>query len=237
MKTNLIALIGGLELIMYLMMAVYSYLLGEVLILIFTLIGLFGLIATNILFLSYFKSRIVVNDKVFVKWLHFFPKTRFWLPIVCLLVNFKFGKMFYSGFYGLESTMAQFKADGGHGAFFYLLRLTAYFSFVFCYGFIFIADIMIIFRVNWGYQLLVLAIETIVIQVFIIVLTVLEFRTDPRTLLTADDDDFPTDRLLNGKKKGSQVRVMGGFEDDDEYEEGIPDIDEDTLIRSKIKTE
>ena len=29
---------------------------------------------------------------------------------------------------------------------------------------------------------------------------------------------------------------MGGLEDDD-YEEGIPDMDEDTLIRSKIKTE
>jgi len=30
---------------------------------------------------------------------------------------------------------------------------------------------------------------------------------------------------------------MGGIEDDDDYEEGIPDVDEDTLIRSKIKTE
>ena len=29
---------------------------------------------------------------------------------------------------------------------------------------------------------------------------------------------------------------MGGLEDDD-YEEGIPDLDEDTLVRSKIKTE
>lgn len=104
--TNLIALIGGLELIMYLMMVAYAYILGEVLILIFVLIGLLGLLATNILFTSYFKSRIIVNDKVFSKWLHFFPKTAFWLPFVCLTLNFKFGKMFYSGFYGLESTMA-----------------------------------------------------------------------------------------------------------------------------------
>lgn len=81
-----------------------------------------------------------------------------------------------------------------------------------------------------------LAIETILLQVLVIVLTVLEFREDPVTLLTADEDDFPTDRLLNDKKKGSQIRVMGGLDEDD-YEEGIPDIDEDTLIRSKIKTE
>lgn len=91
---------------MYLMMAVYAYLLGEVMILIFTLIGLFGLLATNILFLSFYKSKILGVDKVFSKWLHFFPKTGFWLPFVCLTLNFKFGKMFYSGFYGLESTMA-----------------------------------------------------------------------------------------------------------------------------------
>lgn len=32
-----------------------------------------------------------------------------------------------------------------------MLRTTAYFSFVFCYGFIFIADILIIIRVDWGY--------------------------------------------------------------------------------------
>ena len=37
-------------------------------------------------------------------------------------------------------------------------------------------------------------------------------------------------------KGGKQVRVMGGLDDDD-YEEGIPDLDEDTLVRSKIKTE
>ena len=38
------------------------------------------------------------------------------------------------------------------------------------------------------------------------------------------------------KPNKGQVRVMGVMDDDD-YEEGIPDIDEDTLIRSKIKTE
>ena len=67
-------------------------------------------------------------------------------------------------------------------------------------------------------------------------LTILEFRTDAYTLIRAEDDDFPTDRLLKGKK-GSQIKVMGGLDEVDDYDEGIPDIDEDTLIRSKIKTE
>lgn len=30
---------------------------------------------------------------------------------------------------------------------------------------------------------------------------------------------------------------MGGIDEEDDYEEGIPEVDEDTLIRSKIKTE
>jgi hypothetical protein len=106
--TNLIALIGALEIIMYLMMIGFAYVLGEVLIMIFATIGFLGLIATNILFLAYFRQQITVKDQVFVKWLHFFPKTKTWLPILILLCNFKFGKMFYSGFFGLESTLARF---------------------------------------------------------------------------------------------------------------------------------
>ena len=125
--------------------------------------------------------------------------------------------------------MAKF---GRHDQFFYLLRLTAYFSFVFCYGFIFLADIVILSRVEWGYQLLVLAIETIVLQIIIIILTVLEFRKGAKDLLNTQGDQFA---ILKPSK--GQVRVMGGIDDEDDYEEGIPDIDEDTLIRSKIKTE
>ena len=53
--TNLIALIGSMEIIMYVMMVVYAYSLGETVILIIVLIGLFGLVAANILFVGYLK--------------------------------------------------------------------------------------------------------------------------------------------------------------------------------------
>ena len=102
------------------------------------------------------------------------------MPLLSLLINFKCGKMFYSGFYGLESTQAKFY---DHKRFFYLLRLTAYFSFIFCYGFIFIADVIILGQVDSGYQLYILAIETIVLQLLLIILTVLEFRKGADGLL------------------------------------------------------
>ena len=131
--TNLIALIGSLEILMYLMMVIYAYALDEIGAMVLSLIGFCSLLAANILFTAYYRQQILVKDQVFVKWIHFFPKTQTWLPLLILLVNFKFSKMFYSGFYGLESTMARF---GRYNSFFYLQRLTAYFSFVFCYGFI-----------------------------------------------------------------------------------------------------
>jgi len=39
------------------------------------------------------------------------------------------------------------------------------------------------------------------------------------------------------KPKSQPLRVMGFQDMDDDYHEGIPDIDENTLIRSKIQTE
>jgi len=184
-KSNLIALIGSLEIIMYVMMIIYAYLLDQILALIFVGIGFLGLLATNILFASYYRQQILVKDQVFVKWLHFFPKTRTWLPVLILLVNFKFARLFYSGFYGLEQTLARY---GRHAQFYFLLRLSAYFSFVFCYGFVFIADIIVLASVNFGYQLSILAIETITLQVVIIILTVLEFRPGADGLLNTQGD-------------------------------------------------
>ena len=54
--TNIIALVGSLEVVMYVMMVIYAYSTEEYLILVFSLIGTLGLLASNILFLSYYKQ-------------------------------------------------------------------------------------------------------------------------------------------------------------------------------------
>ena len=56
--------------------------------------------------------------------------------------------MLYSGFYGLESTMARF---GKPYSYYWILRFTSFFSFFFCYVFIYIADIIIFVKIKWGY--------------------------------------------------------------------------------------
>lgn len=55
MFTNLISFIGALEIIMYILMVIYSYALEEYLILMFVVIGLIGLLASNIIFVAYYK--------------------------------------------------------------------------------------------------------------------------------------------------------------------------------------
>ena len=227
--TNLIALIGLLEIFMYVLMAVFAFALDEIVIMILVCIGIAGLVGANVLFAAQYRQTIL-KDRKFVKWLHFFPKTSYWVPLASVLVNFKCGKFLYSGFFGLESTQAKWY---DYKRFYYLLRLTAYFSWVFCYGFIVIADVLILARVDWGYQLVILAIETLVLGGIIVLLTVLEFAKGADRLLKDSDETFTMIKPNQG-----QVKVMAGFEDpEDDYEEGIPDVDEDTLIRSKIKTE
>lgn len=122
--------------------------------------GLIGLIVSNIIWVVWYRSQILSVDEEFKKWLFFFPNTQRALPIGCLLVNFKLCKMLYSGFYGLETTMAKF---GDQQTFYRVMRTSTYFSWIFCYIPIYIADILIFIKIKWGYTLLVLGIETAVL--------------------------------------------------------------------------
>jgi hypothetical protein len=51
------------------------------------------------------------------------------------------------------------------------LRMITYFKYIFVYAPIFIADLLIFAQVKWGHQLLVLAIETFILQIVVIALT------------------------------------------------------------------
>ena len=54
-KTSMICLIGCLEMILYVIMGLYAYSMDETLILLFIGIGICGLMATNILFVAYYR--------------------------------------------------------------------------------------------------------------------------------------------------------------------------------------
>lgn len=82
-----------------------------------------------------------------------------------------------------------------------------------------------------------MGIETFILQTLLIILTYFEFKEGSQKLLAAGGESY-TMITATPRKGGNvaQLKVMGAMEDSD-YEEGIPDMDEDTLIRSKYKTE
>ena len=114
-----------------------------------------------------------------------------------------------------------------------IVRMCSLFSFVFAYGFIFVADLVILAKIKWGSQLLILGIETLVLQIVVIVLTYLESRKPPAELLSVGSSQYTS---INPKRRGGEVKVKSGFDDfgeSDDYQEGIPDVDENTMLRSK----
>jgi len=179
--TNLICLIGGFEIFIYSFMLGFAIYLEEWTIFIFTLFGLVSLVGCNIMYFVYYRKEID-EDQTYKKWLHYFPNTGKYLPVFCLLVNFKCCKMLYSGFFGLESTLAQFHDTR---TFFNILKRVTFISFALCYISIFIADIIIFVKISWCNQLLILGIESFILQILMIILTLLEFR-DPTKLLLSN---------------------------------------------------
>ena len=63
------------------------------------------------------------KDSVYSKWMYFFPKTRRFIPVAACLINFKCSKILYSGFCGLESSMAKF---GRPLEFYRILRMISF---------------------------------------------------------------------------------------------------------------
>lgn len=63
-----------------------------------------------------------------------------------------------------------------------------------------------------------------------IVLTYLESRLPPAELLSVGSTQYTS---INPRRKG-EVKVKSAFDlDSDDYDEGVPDVDEDMMIRSK----
>mmetsp|Transcript_43828 Transcript_43828/g.42324 ORF Transcript_43828/g.42324 Transcript_43828/m.42324 type:complete len:385 (+) Transcript_43828:1678-2832(+) len=183
--TCLIALVGTQEILIYILMVGYAFQLEQYVASILALVALIMLVVSNLAFFIYYRRDILKKDAAFFKWCRMYPRTSTILPKVALVLNFKLIKMLYSGFFGQESCLAQFDEPKAH--FLQPLRMITYFSFVFVYVPIIVADAFIYIQVEWGYQLLVLAIESLILAIFIMVLTVIEFRNVNKLIMTGDE--------------------------------------------------
>lgn len=172
--TCLIFLIGGWEILEYALIAIYSFRLEEDIYIAGYLagLGLIALIGSNLAFAFYY-LRQTMGDRGYADWIRLFPVTQCLLPLLVGLVNLKLVRFVFSGFFGMENCLAQFDKPmtSIHG---YLKMLTL-FQCIFAYAPIFLADLIIISRVGWGHQILVLAIETFLLQILMMILIWIEF--------------------------------------------------------------
>jgi hypothetical protein len=157
--TSLIMFLGAFELLQYLLMGIQSIVLEQYAAGGLCFLGFFLMIGTNIGFTVMYK-RSILGDVAFKNWIRIYNKTRILIPILCCLINFKFIRFVFSGFMGLENTEAVFKNP--QFSIHRPLKFVTYFKYVFVYGPIFIADILILINLEWGHQLSVLAIETFI---------------------------------------------------------------------------
>jgi len=218
--TCLIFLIGSMEILEYSLIAIFAARLEQSRASLLALLAVVMLAASNIAFVGYYK-KYTMDDKAYADWIRIFPKTKIALPIICSLVNFKVVRFVFSGFFGMDNCLATF--DEPRSAVHKLLKMMTYFQWVFVYAPIFLADLLILAEVGWGHQLLVLAIETAVLQTVVLILTWREFK-NPDQLYADGEGQYSS---LKPRKNG-QIAVMGAFEEDG--------MDETHLIRQDKRT-
>ena len=177
--------------------------------------ALIMLVVINISFYLVYK-REICSDPTFLKWTRLYPKTEKYISLMVIIVNFKSVKLLYSGFYGQESCLAHFEDPAKN--FVKPLRYATYLSFLFVYIPIIAADVVIFLQVEWGYQILILAIEGATLAVLVAVLSIFELRNAERLLLTGDEQYI----RIKPKAYNNLGNVMG------------VDVDESTLIRSRV---
>ena len=103
--TCLIMLISSMELLEYFLIAIFAALLEKVLASLLAFIAVIMLVASNIAFSVLYK-RHTMQDKAYHEWIRLLPKTKLTLPLVVMCVNFKAVRFTFSGFFGLDNTLA-----------------------------------------------------------------------------------------------------------------------------------
>lgn len=89
------------------------------------------------------------KDADFVVWSRTFRKTTRVVTILSLLLNFKFLKFFYTGFFGLDNFMAVFTKP--RTTISRPVKIITYVSWVFIYIPIFASDIIVFATTRWGF--------------------------------------------------------------------------------------
>ena len=131
------------------------------------------LIAVNVLFVVYFK-KVIEKDEMFQYWSGSYKRTTKALTIISAVVSFKVMRLLYSRLFGLDNFNAAFTR---HDTLFRPMNGASVINFVFTVMLVIVVDVVGLALYSWGSQFYMTCIETLLLAVGIIVMTVVEFKT------------------------------------------------------------
>ena len=105
--TCLIFLISSMEILEYFLIAAFAGVLEQYFASLLAAVAAIMLVVSNIAFSVYYKKH-TMQDKAYKEWIRVFPVTDCALPIICALVNFKAIRFVFSGFFGMDTCLANF---------------------------------------------------------------------------------------------------------------------------------
>jgi hypothetical protein len=129
----------------------------------------------------------IVKDNAYKHWAEKYSCSTKTISIISLLINFKIFRSLYSKFFGATIFNAPFEKQTLFYRPFVVLNII-YLLLVLIP--IIIIDIVTFYYVEWGYQLLVVAIESFVFSLLVIVLSFVEFFKIKKKFFQDDDDNY-----------------------------------------------
>ena len=203
LTTTTIAAISFFEIPMYIVQIYSADYISSYGIMTGTIIALALLILINVVFFVVYYASIV-RDTAFKHWIDKHKKSTTTMAIISLLINFKIFRYLYCKFFGAALFHAPFDRNTlFYGPFivmnivYLLLVLTP----------IIIVDIVTFYFIEWGCQLLIVAIESFVFSLVIIILSLIEFWKIRRRFFKDEDDSCLE---INPKMFDNAYTVAGG---------------------------
>ncbi len=186
--TNLIVLIGAVEFISYFAQTFFGNYYKATN---YTLISGFAALCylvLNIVFFVYYKMSIIKNDSGFKDWREHNLSTCRWMSFISCVFSFKIMRLLYSKLYGFNNFAAQF---ANHQTLIKPLTSFTILHILLCYVPIITADIIGLIELEWGTQLYINMIETLILTIIMIILQMIEFCRLKQILGIADDPYRP----------------------------------------------
>ena len=216
---NLIGLWSFVEFFIYLVLAITAYVtVSEIRLMLAVLFVWAVLILQNIIFAVYF-IKVIQKDIAFQEYKKRQKKTSNVILIISALFSFKMTRFYYTRFFGLDYFTARFENKQLYQLPLHVISLI---NFVVTHLPILIIDVIGLIWFSSGItQFLITCIETIILIVLLLILTILEFRTgkilDYNPICEEDEDVFANlsperqrermimDEMLRKLKKGEDI--------------------------------